>query len=213
MGATGCSRRLREHAVDLFEFKCRQAYDADLAECDKEAAPSATVRKERTFSKRVLYLCFRVGSALIVCVPERGSVRKSRNSSHQSHVGPSPPDIHGILCGRQGRVSKEFRFVRIIFFVCGRLVMNMAVIVVVLGSLWVAVFDRSSTRGTFSFLHDGLLVVRVAATFSAARTSPILKIMPAAQARLTGFVLGQPKGSSLLRYYIACGKGVCETSC
>lgn len=39
-----------------------------VAERDKEAAPSATVRKERTFSKRGLDLRFLVGSALIVCV-------------------------------------------------------------------------------------------------------------------------------------------------
>ena len=39
-----------------------------VAERGKEAAPSATVRKERTFSKRVLDLRFLVGSALIVCV-------------------------------------------------------------------------------------------------------------------------------------------------
>jgi hypothetical protein len=150
-----------------------------VAERDKEAAPSATVRKERNFSKRVLDLCFLVGSALIVCVPG-GGAHNSGNSSHQSHVGSSQPDIHGILCGRRRRVSQGIS-VRAAYLLRLRLACHKH------GRnrgrprfLWVTVFDSSSTRGAGSFLRDGQLVVRVAATFSASRTSSILKIMPAA---------------------------------
>jgi hypothetical protein len=64
----------------------------------------------------------------------RGSVHNSRNSSHQFHVGLSQPDIHGILCGRQRRVLKGTSLRSVYLLVCGWLVINMAIIVVVLGS-------------------------------------------------------------------------------
>jgi hypothetical protein len=121
-----------------------------VAERDKEAAPSATVRKERNFSKRVLDLCFLVGSALIVCVLGGGAfiIAEIR------HINPTWAFLSLIFMGFFAGVSegyrREFQCVQLIFFVCGWLHKH--------GRnrgrprfLWVTVFDSSSTRGAGFF--------------------------------------------------------------
>jgi hypothetical protein len=105
-----------------------------VAERDNEAAPSATVRKEWTFSKRVLDLCFLVGSALIVCVLGGGAfIIAEIRHIHPTWVFLSLISM-GFFAGVSEGYRREFRSVQFVFFVCGWLVINMAVIVVVLGS-------------------------------------------------------------------------------
>jgi len=60
VGDNACFQQLRTYAIDLVEFECGRAYDADVAERDTETVASATVRRERTLSKRVLDLCLLV---------------------------------------------------------------------------------------------------------------------------------------------------------
>jgi hypothetical protein len=95
----------------------------------------ATSRGQRRFSRRALDLCFLVGSALLVCVLGVGAfvVTEVR------HVNPMWVLLSlisvGFFAGVREEYRKEFRSVRFIFFVCGWLVINLAVFVVVLGSL------------------------------------------------------------------------------
>jgi len=76
-----------------------------------------------------------VGSALLVCVLGVGAfvVTEVR------HVNPMWVLLSlisvGFFAGVREEYRKEFRSVRFIFFVCGWLVINLAVFVVVLGSL------------------------------------------------------------------------------
>jgi hypothetical protein len=90
--------------------------------------------ERRGFSKRLLDLCFLIGSALLVCILGVGAfvVTEIR------HVSPMWVLLSlisvGFFVGVREEYRKEFRSVRFIFFVCGWLVINMAVFVVVLGS-------------------------------------------------------------------------------
>ena len=95
----------------------------------------------RPFSKRVLDLCLLVGSALIVCLLLLGSFI----AAQIRHISPVWVFLSWgsivFFAGAREEYRKEFRSVRFIFFVCGWLLINMAVFVVVLGSFgWLFLF-------------------------------------------------------------------------
>jgi uncharacterized membrane protein len=95
----------------------------------------ATLGKQDAFSKRIVDLCLLIGSALIVCMLGIGAfiIAQVRN--------PNPMWVFFSLisitfvAGAREEYRKEFRSVRFISFVCGWLVINMAVVVVVLSYL------------------------------------------------------------------------------
>lgn len=104
----------------------------------KEAMPLATLREQRGFQKRMLDLCFLVGSALIVCLLGVGAFV----ITEIHHISPMWVFLScisiGFFVGAREEYRKEFRSVRFIFFVCGWLVVNMTVFVVVLSFLgWI----------------------------------------------------------------------------
>lgn len=110
-----------------------------MAVRDKEAIALATVGKGRTFSKRVLDLCFLVGSALMVCALAGGAfvIAEIR------HINPIWVFLSlisiGFIAFAKEEYRREFRSVRFILFVCVWAVVNMAVVVSVLASfgwLW-----------------------------------------------------------------------------
>jgi hypothetical protein len=105
-----------------------------VAECYKEAITLATSGKQHGFSRRILDWCFLVGTALIVCVLLLGAFLVTE----VRHISPMWVFLSWVsivfFAGVTEEYRKEFRSVRFIFFVCGWLVVNMAVFVVVLSS-------------------------------------------------------------------------------
>jgi hypothetical protein len=92
------------------------------------------LRERPAFSKRVLNLCLLVGSALIVCLLLLGSFL----AAQICHISPvwiflSWGSIVFFAWVRE-EYRKEFRSVRFILFVCGWIIINMVVFVVVLAS-------------------------------------------------------------------------------
>jgi hypothetical protein len=101
----------------------------------------ATSTKQRGWSKRILDFCFLVGSALIVCVLGGGAFL----IAEIRHINPMWVFLSllsvGFLAGAREDYRKEFRSVRFIVFVCGWLVINMAVFLVVLAYFgWLYLF-------------------------------------------------------------------------
>lgn len=102
----------------------------------KRVVPS---KEKRAFSRRLLDLCFLVGSALIVCVVACGAFLVAEIR----HVNPLWVFFGlvsiGFVAGVKEEYRTEFRSVRFVFFVLAWLVINMAVIVGVMASfgwLW-----------------------------------------------------------------------------
>jgi hypothetical protein len=95
----------------------------------------AIFREQRAFSRRILDLCLLIGSALIVCALAVGAFMVTEIR----HISPVWVFLSLIsivfFVGVREEYRKEFRSARFILFVCGWLVINMAVIVVVLSSL------------------------------------------------------------------------------
>ena len=92
-----------------------------------------TLNEQRGLSKRILDLCFLVGSALLLCVVVVGAFAVTE----VRHVSPMWVFLSGIslvfFAWVREEYRKEFRSVRFMFFVCGWLVINLVVVVVVLG--------------------------------------------------------------------------------
>ncbi len=91
-------------------------------------------RVERGLSKRIPDVCFLVGSALLVCIMAVGAFV----ITEVRHISPMWVFLSGItfvfLVWVREEYRKEFQSVRFIFFVCGWLLINLVVVVVVLGS-------------------------------------------------------------------------------
>lgn len=94
-----------------------------------------TLNERRGFSKRILDLCFLVGAALLLCVVAMGAFA----ITEVRHISPMWVFLSGIslvfFVWVREEYRKEFRSVRFVFFVCGWLLINLGVVVVVLGSL------------------------------------------------------------------------------
>jgi hypothetical protein len=100
-----------------------------------------TSTNKRGWSKRILDFCFLVGSALIVCVLGGGAFL----IAEIRHINPMWVFLSllsvGFFAGAREDYRKEFRSVRFIVFVCGWLVINMAVFLVVLAYFgWLYLF-------------------------------------------------------------------------
>lgn len=99
----------------------------------------AASREKRGLSKRIADLFFLVASALIVCVVGGGAFVIAQIY----HINPlwlffSLISV-GFVAGVREEYRKEFRSVRFVLFVCGWIVINMAVVVTVVASfgwLW-----------------------------------------------------------------------------
>lgn len=87
-----------------------------------------------SFSRRILDLCYLVGAALLVCILGGGAfvIAEIR------HINPMWVFLSlislGFVVGVGEEYRKEFRSVRFVAFVCGWLVVNVSVVIVVLGS-------------------------------------------------------------------------------
>jgi|HubBroStandDraft_4_1064222.scaffolds.fasta_scaffold218122_1 hypothetical protein len=97
-----------------------------------------TLRNQRSFSKRLLDFCLLIGSALLVCTLAVGAFV----ITEIHHVSPVWVFLSlisfGFLVGVVEEYRKEFRSLRFILFVCGWLVINIAVFAVVLSSFgWI----------------------------------------------------------------------------
>jgi len=100
-----------------------------------------TSTNKRGWSKRILDFCFLVGSALIVCALGGGAFL----IAEIRHINPMWVFLSllsvGFFAGAREDYRKEFRSVRFIVFVCGWLVINMAVFLVVLAYFgWLYLF-------------------------------------------------------------------------
>lgn len=88
-----------------------------------------------SFSKRILDWCFLVGSALLVCAVGLGAFA----IAEVRHINPLWVILSlaslGFVVGAREDYRKEFRSVRFVLFVCGWVVINVVVVVIVLGSL------------------------------------------------------------------------------
>lgn len=95
----------------------------------------ANLGKQDGFSKRIVDLCLLIGSALIVSMLGVGAfiIAQIRNANPM-WVFFSLISIL-FVAGVREEYRKEFRSVRFISFICGWLVINMAVVVVVLSYL------------------------------------------------------------------------------
>jgi hypothetical protein len=95
----------------------------------------ANLREERGLSKRIVDLCLLIGSALMVCVLGVGAFA----IAEIRHINPIWVFLSLISIGffafAREEYRREFRSVRFILFVCGWIVINMAVVVSVLASL------------------------------------------------------------------------------
>ncbi len=93
-----------------------------------------TLKQQRVLSKRILDLCFLVGSALLLCVVAVGAFAVTA----VRHISPMWVFLSGIslvfFVWVREEYRKEFRSVRFIFFVCSWLVINLVVVVIVLAS-------------------------------------------------------------------------------
>jgi hypothetical protein len=94
----------------------------------------ADLREERAFSKRILDLCLLIGFALIACALLLGSFL----AAEIRHINPVWVFLSWgsivFFAGAREEYRKEFRSIRFILFVCGWIVINMIVFVVVLAS-------------------------------------------------------------------------------
>jgi hypothetical protein len=95
----------------------------------------ATLGKQDGFRKRIVDLCLLIGSALIVCMLGVGAFIIAQIR----HTNPTWVFFSLIsivfVAGVREEYRKEFRSVRFISFVCGWLVINTTVVVVVLSYL------------------------------------------------------------------------------
>jgi hypothetical protein len=87
-----------------------------------------------SFSKRILDLCYLVCTATLVCVVGIGTFVLSE----LHHINPAWAYLSfmsiGFLVFAIEEYRKEFRSIRFVLFVCVWLVINLAVVLVVLGS-------------------------------------------------------------------------------
>jgi hypothetical protein len=95
----------------------------------------ATILKEaRAFPKRMLDLCLLIGSALLVCALLLGSFV----AAESRQINPVWAFLSWgsivFFAGAREEYRKEFRSVRFVLFVCGWIVINMVVFVIVLAS-------------------------------------------------------------------------------
>jgi hypothetical protein len=94
----------------------------------------AILKRQRGFSRRILKFCCLLGSALVVCVVGVGAyvIAEIR------HINPTWVFLSIVSIGfftfAGEEYRKEFRSVRFVAFVCGWLVVNLVVVVVVVGS-------------------------------------------------------------------------------
>lgn len=88
-----------------------------------------------SFSRKILDLCYLVVSAVLVCAVGLGAFA----IAEIRHVNPLWVVLSvASLCfvvGAREDYRKEFRSVRFVLFACGWVVINVAIVVVVLGSL------------------------------------------------------------------------------
>ena len=94
-----------------------------------EGTVALTTLRESRFLKRIIDMCFLVGSALVISRPRSRGVRNNSNSSLQPVLDLFWFDICGILCGNQGRVPKGISVHTFVLFVLSWLVFNIAVVV------------------------------------------------------------------------------------
>jgi hypothetical protein len=102
-----------------------------VAKHDKEAITLGTGTRPRALSKGILDLWFLVGSALIVCVLGVGAF----SIAEIRHINPlwiflSLISI-GFFAGAFEEYRSEFRSARFVFFVCGWILINITVVVMV----------------------------------------------------------------------------------
>jgi len=100
----------------------------------KEVTTLVTSGEQGAFSRRILNLCLLIGSALVVCVMGLGAFI----FAELHHINPLWVFLSLISIGffafAKEEYRKEFRSVRFILFVCGWVVINIAVVVMVLAS-------------------------------------------------------------------------------
>jgi hypothetical protein len=106
-----------------------------------EVATLVTSRERRALSRRILDLCFLIGSALILCALGVGAfVIAEVRHTNPIWVLLSLISI-GFFAFAKEEYRSEFRSVRFILFVCGWIVINIALVVSVLASFgWLWLF-------------------------------------------------------------------------
>jgi hypothetical protein len=93
----------------------------------------ASLEKQQSARKRIVDLCVLVGSALLVCILGGGAFLLAEIY----HVNPMWIFVSLIsvafFAGAREEYRKEFRSVRFVAFVCGWIVVNVAVFILILG--------------------------------------------------------------------------------
>jgi hypothetical protein len=92
------------------------------------------ILKRQDRLSRILEFCYLLGSALLVCVVGVGAfVIAEIRHTNPTWVFLSLISI-GFVAFARGEYRKEFRSVRFVAFICGWLVVNVVVVVIVLGT-------------------------------------------------------------------------------